>query len=122
MATSTLTINEYLQVIPNQTLPDRVVERALGYYDVSTGILAFSVTEETRDLMEAMMWDAATGYVSGGGSTLKIDNRSMSESSIQATDGDKARWKANAARLRAKWGVVDFTETNAIYDATPYWG
>jgi hypothetical protein len=122
MATSTLTINEYLQVIPNQTLPDRVVERALGYYDVSTGILAFSVTEETRDLMEAMMWDAATGYVSGGGSTLKIDNRSMSESSIQATDGDKARWKANAARLRAKWGVEDITVTNSIYDATPYWG
>jgi hypothetical protein len=122
MATSTLTINDYLQVIPNQTLPDRVVQRALGYYDVSTGVLAFSVTEQTRDLMEAMMWDAAKGYVSGGGISERIDNRSRSESSIQATDADKASWKANAARLRAKWGVVDFTETNNIYDATPYWG
>jgi hypothetical protein len=119
---ATLTIDEYLQIIPNQTLPTRIVQRALGYYDVSSGVTAFSVTEETRDLMEAMMWDAATGYVSGGGSSVKIDNRSMSESSIQATDADKALWKANAARLRAKWGVTDFTETNAIYDATPYWG
>jgi len=115
-----LTIDEYLQVIPNQTLPTRVVDRALGYYDVSTGVLAFSVTEETRDLMEAMMYDAATGYTSGGGSTLKIDNRSISESSISATDGDKVRWSAIAARLRAKWGIVDI-EINAIYDATPYW-
>lgn len=118
---STLTIDQYLQAtLPNFTFDDVFIEKALIKYGVESGTLASSVAERERDLTEAMMWDAAAGFISGGGSSVKIDNRSISSSSYSATETDRAAWRARAESLRAKWGVTTPNES-MVYDATFLW-
>jgi hypothetical protein len=118
---STLTIDQYLQAtLPNFTFDDVFIEKALLKYGVESGTLASAVGERERDLAEAMMWDAAAGFISGGGSSVKIDNRSVSSSSYSATDADRAAWRSKAEQLRAKWGEVIKTEGD-IYDASYLW-
>jgi len=118
---STLTINQYLQsIISNYNFSDDTIERALLRYGVESGVLASTVSEQNRDLMEAMMWEAAAGFVSGGGSSVKIDNRSVSSSSYSATESDRAAWRLRAESLRAKWGVTTPNES-MVYDASYLW-
>lgn len=117
---STLTIDQYLQVLPNYTFSDLLIQRALLAYEIESGSLASTIGERERDLAEAMMWDSAAGFISGGGSSVKIDNRSVSASSFSATDNDRATWRAKAESLRAKWGEVTPTE-GMIYDASYLW-
>ena len=116
-----MTIDSYLQVLPNYTFPDTFVQKALLKYGVASGMDAGTVTEMDRDLMEAVMWDYASGLVSGGGSSLKIDNRSMSSSSFSASSEDRAMWANKAAALRRKWGVSDDSEINVFEDCTWLW-
>ena len=117
---STLTIDQYLQVLPNFTFESIYIEKALLKYGIESGVIASSVAERERDLAEAMMWEAAAGFISGGGSSVKIDNRSVSNSSFSASENDRTAWRSKAKSLRDKWGEVTPIE-GIIYDATNYW-
>ena len=118
---STLTIDQYLQAtLPNFTFDSVFIEKALLQYGIESGTLASAVGERERDLSEAMMWDAAAGFISGGGSSVKIDNRSVSSSSFSASENDRAAWRSKAAQLRAKWGETVPAE-GMIYDVSYLW-
>ena len=99
-----LTIEDYLQIVPNFTFPDRIVQRAMGYYNIEPKTPAFDIPEETRDLAEAMILDSAAGLVNGGAYKKQIGNRSVTTASLQISQQDRAAWSARAAQLRAKWG------------------
>ncbi len=124
---ATMTIEQYLQVLPNFTFPDTFIQKAMGLNGISAGESAFQVTdgwEKKRDLAEAMMWDYACGLVSSiSGGKKQIGNRAITYAAIQATSIDRANWTARANALRKKWGVtVTPSDAGKIRDASFLWG
>jgi len=124
---ATMTIEQYLQVLPNFTFPDTFIQKAMGLNGISAGSLAFSDAvgwERKRDLAEAMMWDYACGLVSSiSGGKKQIGNRAITYAAIQATSMDRANWTARANALRKKWGVtVTPSDAGKIRDASFLWG
>ena len=124
---ATMTIEQYLQVLPNVTFPDTFIQKAMGLNGISAGESAFQVTdgwEKKRDLAEAMMWDYACGLVSSiSGGKKQIGNRAITYAAIQATSIDRANWTARANALRKKWGVtVTPSDAGKIRDASFLWG
>jgi|GEM_PF-2968668 hypothetical protein len=124
---ATMTIEQYLQVLPNFTFPDTFIQKAMGLNGISAGESAFQVTdgwEKKRDLAEAMMWDYACGLVSSiSGGKKQIGNRAITYAAIQATSMDRANWTARANALRKKWGVtVTPSDAGKIRDASFLWG
>ena len=122
-----MTIEQYLQVLPNFTFPDTFIQKAMGLNGISAGESAFQVTdgwEKKRDLAEAMMWDYACGLVSSiSGGKKQIGNRAITYAAIQATSIDRANWTARANALRKKWGVtVTPSDAGKIRDASFLWG
>lgn len=122
-----MTIEQYLQVLPNFTFPDTFIQKAMGLNGISAGSLAFSDAvgwERKRDLAEAMMWDYACGLVSSiSGGKKQIGNRAITYAAIQATSIDRANWTARANALRKKWGVtVTPSDAGKIRDASFLWG
>ena len=122
-----MTIEQYLQVLPNFTFPDTFIQKAMGLNGISAGSLAFSDAvgwERKRDLAEAMMWDYACGLVSSiSGGKKQIGNRAITYAAIQATSMDRANWTARANALRKKWGVtVTPSDAGKIRDASFLWG
>lgn len=118
-----ITIEEYLQVLPNYTFPDRIIQRALGYYNLEAGTPAYDIPERERDLAEAMMWDAASGIVNGGAYKKQIGNRSITTASLQTSQQDRMAWSQKAKDLRNKWGEESAVggETLEIIDYTEMW-
>lgn len=117
-----LTIEEYLQVLPNYTFPERIILRAMETYDIEEHTPFRDVPEKERDLAEAIIWDAASGIVNGGAERKQIGNRSISSASIQVSQKDREAWAAKAKYLRAKWGVDAVTvEILQISDLTQLW-
>lgn len=124
---ATMTIEQYLQVLPNFTFPDTFIQKAMGLNGISAGESAFQATdgwEKKRDLAEAMMWDYACGLVSSiSGGKKQIGNRAITYAAIQATSMDRANWTARANALRKKWGVtVTPSDAGKIRDASFLWG
>jgi len=124
---ATMTIEQYLQVLPNFTFPDTFIQKAMGLNGISAGESAFQVTdgwEKKRDLAEAMMWDYACGLVSSiSGGKKQIGNRAITYAAIQATSMDRANWTARANALKKKWGVaVTPSDAGKIRDASFLWG
>lgn len=118
------TIAEYLQILPNYTFPDRIIEKAAGMYGLSLSDEAFPSDPDTaflmaRDLAEAIMWDSAAGLVNGGGTKRTMGNRSFTDMSIQTSQHDRAAWQAKANALRLKWGIHETVYD--VYDATELW-
>lgn len=117
-----LLIEDYLQILPNYTFPERMVQRALGFYGIEPGTPAFDVPERERDLAEAMMWDSAAGLVNGGAYRKQIGDRAITTANLQTSQQDRSAWSARAAQLRAKWGEeVTTTEFAEIRDYTSLW-
>ena len=117
-----LLIEDYLQVLPNYTFPDRVVQKALGTYNIEPKTPAFDVPEKDRDLAEAIMWDLAAGLVNGGAYRKQIGDRAITTASVQTSQQDRSTWIARAAYLRAKWGEkADVIHTPQVYDCSNYW-
>lgn len=114
-------IEDYLQILPNYTFPERIVQRAMLSYGIEPGTPAFDVPERERDLAEAMMWDAAAGIVNGGAMKKQIGNRSITTANLQTSQQDRAAWSARAAQLRAKWGIDLSTEVLLINDYSSLW-
>jgi len=124
---ATMTIEQYLQVLPNFTFPDTFIQKAMGLNGISAGESAFQVTdgwEKKRDLAEAMMWEFACGLVSSiAGGKKQIGNRAITYAAIQATSIDRANWTARANALKKKWGVaVTPSDAGKIRDASFLWG
>lgn len=122
-----MTIEQYLQVIPNFVFPDNCIQKAMGLNGISAGTLAFSDSvgwERKRDLAEAYMWEQAVGLVSAyAGGKKQVGNRSISSAAIQCTAADRDNWRKNANALRIKWGVEPIEmESSGIYDASFLWG
>ena len=117
-----LTIDQYLQPIPNVTFPANQVLRVLEKFSVTSGVLASTVSQELKDLAEAEMWYAAAQMASGGSYSKRINNRSMSENMATVDARTRTQWLETANALRAKWGVAAFRITEGIFDATDYWG
>lgn len=117
-----LLIEDYLQVLPNYSFPERMIQRALGFYNIEPGTPAFEVPERERDLAEAMMWDSAAGLVNGGAYRKQIGDRSITTANLQTSQQDRSAWSAKAAQLRAKWGE-EVTEAYApiIMDQSYFW-
>lgn len=117
-----LLIEEYLQVLPNYTFPDRIVQKAMGAYEIAEHTPAFFIDERTRDLAEAIMWDAAAGIVNGGAQRKQIGSRSITTAALQTSQQDRSAWSARAKALRAKWGVdISAVEVLQISDFTELW-
>jgi hypothetical protein len=122
-----MTIEQYLQVIPNFVFPNNCIQKAMGLNGISEGTLAFSDTvgwERKRDLAEAYMWEQAVGLVSANaGGKKQVGNRSISSAAIQCTAADRDNWRKNANALRIKWGVEPTElEGSGMYDASFLWG
>jgi len=117
-----LTIDQYLQPIPNINFSENTVFRVLEKFDVSSGVLASTVSQEIKDLAEAEMWFAGSQMASGGGYSKRINNRSISENMATITEATRTQWLETANALRAKWGVAAFKIVEVIYDASNYWG
>ena len=122
-----MTIEQYLQVIPNFVFPDNCIQKAMGLNGISAGSLAFSDAvgwERKRDLAEAYMWEQAVGLVSSmAGGKKQVGNRSISAAAIQCTAADRDNWRKNANALRIKWGVEPTElEGSGMYDASFFWG
>lgn len=117
-----LLIEDYLQVLPNYTFPDRIIQKALGAYNIKEHTPAFTIEERKRDLAEAIMWDAAAGIVNGGAQRKQIGSRSITTAALQTSQQDRSAWSAKAKALRAKWGVDPATaEVLQINDFTELW-
>lgn len=116
-----LTISEYLQVLPNYTFPDNIIQRALGTYGLDADTPAFDVPEKDRDLAEAMMWDSAAGLVNGGAYKKQIGNRSITTANLQTSQQDRSAWAARASALRAKWGIEESVDVLLIKDYSSLW-
>lgn len=115
-------IEDYLQILPNYTFPDRIVQRALGAYNIEPKTPAFDVPERERDLAEAIMWDSAAGLVNGGAYKKQIGNRSVTTANLQTSQQDRSAWSARAAQLRAKWGEdIPSVQVPVIKDYTGLW-
>ena len=115
-----LTIDEYLQILPNYTFADRVILRVLGMYSIDSGTPYNSVEQKDRDLAEATMWETAAGLVSGGGEKKAFGDRSYTTMNIQATNVERDLWLAKAKSLRDIWGVSREYD-NEIIDLTNLW-
>lgn len=124
----TITINQYLQILPNYEFPERNILVALGGQNIDSGVDAFQYDadgsepiewQRKRDLAEARMWDFAAGLANISGGTRKLESRSITDKGFQVSGDDRARWQAEADRLRAKWG--ESHEQSDIYDATLLW-
>ena len=117
-----LLIEDYLRVLPNYTFPDRIIQKAMGAYKIAEHTPAFSIDERSRDLAEAIMWDAAAGIVNGGAQRKQIGNRSITTAALQTSQQDRAAWQAKAKALRAKWNAeVPTVEILQISDFTELW-
>lgn len=112
-----LTIDEYLQILPNYTFEDRIINRVLAVHNIESGALYSDIDKSIRDLAEADMWETAAGLVTGGGQTKKIGNRSFSTMSIQATQAERDLWLDKAKSLR----LGEPLDINEIIDLTK-WG
>lgn len=116
-----MTIEEYLQILPNYTFPDRLIRRAMGKFSIPPGSPAFEIDERLRDLAEAEMWESAAGLVNGGAYKKKIGNRSITTASLQTSQQDRLAWMSNANSLRAKWGEQTVGDVRIIEDNTFLW-
>lgn len=114
-------IEDYLQILPNYTFPDRIVEKAMLMYGIEPNTPAMDVPEKERDLAEAVMWDSAAGLVNGGAMKKQIGNRSITTANLQTSQHDRSAWSARANALRAKWGESPIVEPLLIYDCTELW-
>lgn len=114
-------IEDYLQILPNYTFPDRIVQKAMLMYGIEPNTPAMDVPERERDLAEAQMWDSAAGLVNGGAMKKQIGNRSITTANLQTSQQDRSAWSARANALRAKWGVEQSADTLLLYDCTELW-
>ena len=124
---ATMTIEQYLQVLPNFTFPADFIKKAMGLNGIPEGSDAFQNKEgweKKRDLAEAMMWEFACGLVSSiSGGKKQIGNRAITYAAIQATSIHRANWTARANALKKKWGVaVTPSDAGKIRDASFLWG
>lgn len=128
MTKTDITINDYLQILPNYEFPERNILVALGSQDIESGVNAFQYDADgkepedwirRRDLAEARMWDFAAGLANISGGTRKLESRSITDKGFQVSGDDRARWQAEADRLRSKWG--DTGGRSDIYNASFYW-
>lgn len=118
-----MTIDDYLQVLPNYTFPKRSIDRALSRNKIVSGSEAFPSNEtaewtKQRDLAEADMWEAASGLANISGGTKKLESRSITDKGFQISAADRLAWRAEADKIRSKYGGEIRPE---IYDATKYW-
>lgn len=124
---ATMTIEQYLQVLPNFTFPADFIKKAMGLNGIPEGSDAFQNTdgwEKKRDLAEAAMWEYACGLASSiSGGKKQIGNRSITYATIHASASDRSVWLARANALRRKWGVTPIpTDAGKIRDASFLWG
>lgn len=117
-----MTIEQYLQPIPNVTFPAAYVARVIEQQGLTAGVIVSTLTQQVKDLAEAEMWYAAAQMASGGSYSKRINNRSISENMATVDARTRTQWLETANALRAKWGVAGFKATEGIYDATDYWG
>ena len=117
-----ITIEKYLQVIPNMTFPDTFIQRVLGKFNIASGTGISDIEQKTLDLSEAEVWFGASNIVSGGGYSKRINNRQITENQISITDALRKTWLVNANDLRIKWGEPVFNDDADIYDASGMWG
>ena len=117
-----LTIEQYLQPIPNVTMPATYVSRVLEQMGITAGVQASTVSQELRDLAEAEIWNAASQMASGGGYSKRVNNRQISENMPTISEATRKQWLETANSLRAKWGVAAFRISEGIYDASDLWG
>ena len=129
MAKQSVTINEYLQVLPNYEFPERNILVALESQGIESGVDAFKYDSDgeeplewvkKRDLAEARMYEFAAGLANISGGTRKLESRSVTDKGFQISGDDRAKWQAMADELKAKWGDSD--GMSDVYDATLYWG
>ena len=122
-----LTIDQYLQVLPNYTFPESNILVALGSQNIDSGVDAFQFDEDgveseewqrKRDFAEARMWDFAAGLANISGVSQKLEGRSFTGKGFQITGEDRLRWQEKANKLRQKWNKGGLSD---IYDATLYW-
>ena len=117
-----LTIEKYLQVIPNLVFPEDFVARAISVAGITSGVLITELTQVQLDTAEAEIWYGASGMIGGGGYSKRINNRQISENQITITDAMRAEWLERANVLRDGLGLARYTERKLIYDATMLWG
>jgi len=116
-----LTIDQYLQVVPGITFSDLQIQRILMKSGIVSGTIASEVSEQSRDLAEADVWYSASMMTGGGSYSKKINNRQISETQSAVSDKTRALWLNAANALRAKWGLLPYTDNKQIYDATMFW-
>lgn len=125
-----LLIEDYLQILPNYTFSDNIINRALGRYNIGRGEPAFLGDAEgnepedwvkRRELAEAMMCDAAANILSGGGERMQMGNRAYTSGSIQTAEGDRNYWRNRANSLRKKWDAPLEIHEIQIEDLTQIW-
>lgn len=125
-----LLIEDYLQILPNYTFSDNIINRALGRYYIGRGEPAYlnDINGEEpqdwvrrRELAEAMMCDAAANILSGGGERMQMGNRAYTSSAFQTGEGDRNYWRNRANALRKKWGEVLDDYDLQIEDMTGLW-
>lgn len=123
-----MTIDEYLQILPNFTFGSNTILRALGRWDIKSGELAFQRDKNgiearewvrKRDLAEADMWESASGLANLSGGTRKLESRSITDKSFQISAADRLAWSKRANSLRDSWGMGDGAD---IQDVTLNWG
>lgn len=126
-----MTIESYLQIVPNYTFPDHIVARAMGMYGIEAGSRAFRPNDKgieddewvrKKDLAEAYMWEAAALTFNGGGERVSIGNRSYAHSTQSLSRDDRQTFLDKASSLRAKWGAeAPEMGEPLIYSGTLLW-
>jgi len=118
-----LTIEEYLQarVIENYTFSSEAIQAAMDLHNIASGVSSASVTQELKDLAEAELWEMASGFISGGGGSVRFGIQSKTDASISADAATRQLWSSKAQALRAKWGVATSSDSENIYDGTRLW-
>lgn len=117
-----LTIEKYLQVIPNLVIPEDFINRVLFIAGIDSGVLVTTLTQVELDTAEAEVWYGASGMSSGGGYSKRINNRQISKDQMIITDFMRTEWLERANRLRDKIGLPRYVDKYQIYDATCFWG
>lgn len=102
-----MTIEEFLRGSFDFKFSDANISTVLASRGITPSDEFETVSEKDRDLAKADLYMILANVVSGGGKSVKMGNRSVSERNYQFGVYDRRSFASEANKLYAKWGVQD---------------
>lgn len=102
-----LTIENYLRSKFEYEFSDLNIAGALESWGIVAESSHTDVGEREKDLALSELYMVLANVTSGGGKRIQKGNSSATQKSYQFGVTDRANYRNEALRLRAKWGIGD---------------